>query len=90
MLSSSDIDVLAHSCWGISHLCDGPKSSFFIKQLVDAKISTRLVDLLNKKSMKVVKPALRAVGNIVCVEDEVFLSCCYKVKVIYSTPLLVE
>jgi hypothetical protein len=71
LLASSDIDVLAHSCWGISHLCDGPRSAYFIKQLVDGKISHRLVELLHKKSMKVVKPALRAVGNIVCVEDEV-------------------
>lgn len=71
MLSSSDVDVLSHSCWAISHLCDGPKSTVFIKQAVDYGICQKLVDLLHHKSLKVVKPALRAVGNIVCVEDEV-------------------
>ena len=65
------MDVLSHSCWAISHLCDGHTSTNFIKRTVDTSICKQLITLLTHKSLKVVKPALRAIGNIVCVEDEV-------------------
>ncbi|KAG5186830.1 armadillo-type protein [Tribonema minus] len=69
LLRSADGEVLSHTCWALSHLCDGP--SVHIKAVVDAEICQRLVDLLLHRSWRVTKPALRTIGNIVCAEDEV-------------------
>ena len=44
-------------------------------------ICVRVVQLLGHPSSKVVKPALRTVGNIVCAEDEV--SVCLHVLLTY-------
>ena len=68
LLQSDDAEVLSHACWALSHLCDGP--SAHIAAAVDADICWRLVQLLTHGSWRVVKPALRTVGNIVCAEDE--------------------
>lgn len=68
VLQSEDTEVLSHACWALSHLCDGP--SPHIEAVVEAEVCPRLVQLLPNKSWRVVKPALRTVGNIVCAEDE--------------------
>ncbi|CAK4066260.1 unnamed protein product [Aphanomyces euteiches] len=68
MLSSADTEVLSHVCWAFSHLCDGP--STHIQAVVDSEVCLRLVELLGHNSWRVTKPALRAIGNIVCAEDD--------------------
>ena len=68
LLQSDDAEVLSHTCWALSHLCDGP--SAHINAAVDANICRRLVQLLIHGSWRVVKPALRTIGNVVCAEDE--------------------
>mmetsp|Transcript_15490 Transcript_15490/g.33390 ORF Transcript_15490/g.33390 Transcript_15490/m.33390 type:complete len:507 (+) Transcript_15490:992-2512(+) len=68
VLDTEDTEVLSHACWALSHLCDGP--SPHIQAVVNADVGPRLVELLHNKSWRVVKPALRTVGNIVCAEDE--------------------
>ena len=73
LLRSVDTEVLSHACWAVSHLCDGPSSH--IQAVVAADLCKRLVELLNHKSWRVTKPALRAIGNIVCAEDEHDVRC---------------
>ncbi|OQS01219.1 importin subunit alpha [Achlya hypogyna] len=68
MLASTDTEVLSHVCWAFSHLCDGP--STHIQAVVDSEVCLRLVELLSHNSWRVTKPALRAIGNIVCAEDD--------------------
>ena len=68
MLEKNDTEVLSHVCWAFSHLCDGPSSH--IQQVVSCDVCWRLVELLMHRSWRVTKPSLRAIGNIVCAEDE--------------------
>lgn len=68
MLTSADTEILSHVCWAFSHLCDGP--STHIQAVVDSDVCFRLVELLGHSSWRVTKPALRAIGNIVCAEDD--------------------
>jgi len=68
LLQSEDSEVLSHTCWALSHLCDGPAAH--IKVVVEAGVCWRLVELLMHRSWRVTKPALRTIGNIVCAEDE--------------------
>uniref|UniRef100_A0AAV1TH63 Importin subunit alpha n=1 Tax=Peronospora matthiolae TaxID=2874970 RepID=A0AAV1TH63_9STRA len=68
MLTSTDTEILSHICWAFSHLCDGP--STHIQAVVDSDVCFRLVELLSHSSWRVTKPALRAIGNIVCAEDD--------------------
>mmetsp|Transcript_17259 Transcript_17259/g.22025 ORF Transcript_17259/g.22025 Transcript_17259/m.22025 type:complete len:837 (+) Transcript_17259:356-2866(+) len=68
VLDMDDTEVLSHACWALSHLCDGP--SPHIQDVVKANVCPRLVELLRNKAWRVVKPALRTVGNIVCAEDD--------------------
>lgn len=68
MLTSTDTEILSHVCWAFSHLCDGP--STHIQAVVDSNVCFRLVELLSHSSWRVTKPALRAIGNIVCAEDD--------------------
>ncbi|TDH67814.1 hypothetical protein CCR75_004822 [Bremia lactucae] len=68
MLTSTDTEILSHVCWAFSHLCDGP--STHIQAVVDSEVCFRLVELLSHSSWRVTKPALRAIGNIVCAEDD--------------------
>ncbi|CCI43787.1 unnamed protein product [Albugo candida] len=68
MLASTDTEILSHICWAFSHLCDGP--SAHIQAVVDSDVCFRLVELLSHSSWRVTKPALRAIGNIVCAEDD--------------------
>lgn len=68
LLYTNDFEVLSHTCWALSHLCDGP--SAHIKAVIEANVCSRLVALLGHKSWRVTKPALRTVGNIVCAEDD--------------------
>jgi len=69
VLNNEDSEILSHSCWALSHLCDGP--SPHIEAVVQANVCERLVQLLDSKFWRVVKPALRTIGNIVCAEDEI-------------------
>lgn len=48
---------------------DGP--SPHVQSVVDADVCEALTVLLSHRSWRVVKPALRTIGNIVCAEDEV-------------------
>jgi len=87
LLNMSDSEVLSYTCWTLSHLCDGPSSH--IAAVVSATnhdngLVPRLVELLLHPSWRVTKPALRAIGNIVCAEcsdndatdyTEVILDC---------------
>mmetsp|Transcript_17886 Transcript_17886/g.21733 ORF Transcript_17886/g.21733 Transcript_17886/m.21733 type:complete len:839 (+) Transcript_17886:254-2770(+) len=68
VIDMDDTEVLSHACWALSHLCDGP--SPHIQDVVKANVCPRLVELLRNKAWRVVKPALRTVGNIVCAEDD--------------------
>ncbi len=44
LLICSDSEVLSHTCWALSHLCDGP--SAHINAIVEAGTCWRLVELL--------------------------------------------
>ncbi|CAM9933922.1 unnamed protein product, partial [Discosporangium mesarthrocarpum] len=68
LLKSQDAEVLSHACFALSHLCDG--SAAHIKVVVESGVCRRLVELLDHGSWRVVKPALRTIGNVVCAEDD--------------------
>eukprot|EP00948_MAST-09A_sp_MAST-9A-sp1_P000553 g553.t1 len=68
VLLRDDTEVLSHACWALSHLCDGP--SPHVQAVVNVNVCKRLVNLLKHRSWRVVKPALRTIGNIVCAEDD--------------------
>ncbi len=80
MLHMDDTEVLTHTCWTLSHFCDGPTYHiaaviYYNEDRNPKKLSTenglvpRLVELLLHPSPKVAKPALRTVGNIVCADS---------------------
>jgi hypothetical protein len=80
MLHMDDTEVLTHTCWTLSHFCDGPAYHiaaviYYNEDRNPKKLSTenglvpRLVELLLHPSPKVAKPALRTVGNIVCADS---------------------
>eukprot|EP01084_Bolivina_argentea_P033463 61885_1 len=64
----NDTEVLSHASWALSHLCDGPGEH--VRLVAKRPTCKLMVDLLRHKSARVVKPALRAVGNLVCAEDD--------------------
>jgi len=68
LLYTADAEVLSHTCWALSHLCDGPSS--YISRVVSPAggLVPRLVELLLHPSWRVTKPALRTIGNVVCAE----------------------
>lgn len=68
LLDNTDTEVLSHVCWALSHLCDGPAT--YIVHVASADVCWRLVELLMHNSWRVNKPALRAIGNIVCAEED--------------------
>ncbi|ODV58408.1 karyopherin alpha [Ascoidea rubescens DSM 1968] len=76
LIYSLDVETLIDACWAISYLSDGPSEA--IQAVIDARIPTRLVQLLNHESPLVQTPALRAVGNIVTGDDkqtQVVINC---------------
>ena len=66
--ASDDAEVLSHVCWTVSHICEGSASDISAALKFDPLPC--LVRLLQHDSWRVLKPALRAVGNIVCAEDD--------------------
>ena len=81
MLHYDDDEVLTSTCWTLSHLCDGPAYHISaviycaggVRCLASALtprngLIPRLVELLLHPNPKVGKPALRAVGNVVCAD----------------------
>lgn len=68
LLCMADAEVLSHSCWALSHLCDGPSSHISIVVSPSGGLVPRLVELLLHPSWRVTKPALRTIGNVVCAE----------------------
>lgn len=68
MLKHNDTEILSHISWSLSHLCDGPCTH--IQAVVNSEACAMLVQLLSNGSWRVTKPALRAIGNIVCAEDD--------------------
>lgn len=42
----------------------------YVQVVVESGVCKRLVELLNHNSWRVVKPALRTIGNVVCAEDD--------------------
>ncbi len=66
--ASDDAEVLSHVCWTVSHICEGSASD--ISSALQFDPLPCLVQLLQHESWRVLKPALRAVGNIVCAEDD--------------------
>jgi importin subunit alpha-6/7 len=74
LILSVDAEVLSYACWALSQLCDvppsNPNSTSNMKQVMEADVCWRLVQLLMHRNWRVTKPALRALGNIVCAEDE--------------------
>ena len=68
MNANDDTEVLSHVCWALSHLCDGP--SPYVEQVVNSQVCEKLISLLEHRSWRVSKPALRTIGNIVCAEDD--------------------
>lgn len=47
LLQHTDSEILSHTCWALSHLCDG--LSTHIRAVVDANICWRLVELLTHR-----------------------------------------
>ena len=68
IIYNEDTEVQSHGCWALSHLCDGP--SPFVEEVVASNVCAKLIELLEHRSWRVSKPALRTIGNIVCAEDD--------------------
>lgn len=64
----ADAEVLSHACWAISHTCEATPED--MRVAVAELPMPILVMHLQHSSARVIKPALRAVGNIVCAEDD--------------------
>ncbi|KAK8549239.1 hypothetical protein V6N13_008916 [Hibiscus sabdariffa] len=67
LIHSNDEEVLSDACWTLSYLSDGTDDE--IQAVIDAGVCGRLVDLFTHPSPFVLKPALRAVGNIASGDD---------------------
>lgn len=82
LLHMEDWEVLTFACWTLSHVCDGPPSNInavlYSEHPVKKKGSPyfdpergmvpRLIELLLHPHPRVIKPALRTIGNVVCAE----------------------
>jgi hypothetical protein len=64
------LSAATHAAWIVSNLCDG--SAYDIRFAIARGILPHLIGLLSPlpHDWRVCKPALRAIGNIVCAEDE--------------------
>jgi len=66
LLRSADCEVLAHACWALSSLSDGPGQHVkaVIEALIQEGVCQRLVELLLHSSPLIQRPAVWVVGNI--------------------------
>jgi len=70
LLHMADEDVLADSCWALSHVAgDISPQNLYIQSVIDSGVTGRLVELLSHQSAGVQMPALQAVGNLVTGDD---------------------
>jgi len=74
--SFRDEDVLSDACWALSYLSDGENDK--VQAVLDAGVTSKLIELLMHTSYAVKTPALRTLGNMVTGDDhqtEAVLNC---------------
>jgi importin subunit alpha-6/7 len=67
LLSSNDEQIALDACWAISYLSDG--DSHHVQAVVEAGVTPRLLQLMKNIHSEVHTPALRAVGNLITLND---------------------
>ncbi|KAK8814319.1 hypothetical protein WA158_008181 [Blastocystis sp. Blastoise] len=72
LLEEKNIDVLSHICWVISSICQ--KKAFmpmvYYLKLLDDGIIHQITSFLGYTDIRIIRPCLRTVGNIVCMETD--------------------
>ena len=59
----ADNEILQDACWALSYISDGDNAR--VQLVVDAGVTSLLLELLDYPNDEVIIPALRTVGNIV-------------------------
>ena len=67
LVENSKEDIITEVSWALSYLSDGAKDS--IKDLMDAKLLQRNIQLLTNENVAIAIPCLRTIGNIVTGDD---------------------
>ncbi len=68
-LLSEDLEIVSDACWAIGHISDGPEE--YIRAILerDSDLVPRLIELMGHTSVKIVKQAVKSIGNIICVNE---------------------